>query len=42
MNPCTLLGGFWFEAGRVLFGVSIFGGALLVLLFFAFLISLRR
>lgn len=24
MNPCTIMGGFYFEAGRVLFGVTAF------------------
>lgn len=23
MNPCTLMGGFWFEAGRVLFNFAV-------------------
>lgn len=26
MNPCTIMGGFWFEMGRCLFGLTIVGG----------------
>ena len=31
MNPCTIMGGFWFEAGRCLFGLAVFGGLIVAL-----------
>jgi len=38
MNPCTLMGGFWFWAGKALFGFTVFMSIALLILI-ALLIS---